>query len=347
MIANIYPFKYTVGGWTHHYTQILKVLHSLGYTNKIGTQKPKDDLEWLQDMSRQGVSQSFRDWSQLDLENGDVNIFNHCIAEDLQKEFNLGHNRNIIVKPTGPTKRHFTLDLMGYASYSSICYKEPCLDNIDPTSYYNKEVRLIVSEKSNKWGNAKVSHQNFTRSVRVDVKIPENHILILGQKSTDEVVTRFSFGNHHEKLLGIIETAVKYTTLPIVVREHPLHPFPRDMAIKLKSYKKVLLLKKHYSIHDILPKTKVAILENSTAGLECLMHDVPIISYGYPEYHWVTYDLRHLVKLPHAIETIDSWWDKDKARKWLTWYATQYACNDYVSTKRRLLTLLEEIKNIS
>ena len=93
------------------------------------------------------------------------------------------------------------------------------------------------------------------------------------------------------------------------------------------------------NIHDILPKTKVAIIENSTVGIECLIYDIPVISYGYPEYHWVTFDLRHLMQLQNAVSNL-SWWNKSSSRQWLTWYCTKYQCWDSQSTLRRLEELL-------
>ena len=93
------------------------------------------------------------------------------------------------------------------------------------------------------------------------------------------------------------------------------------------------------SIHDILPKTRVAIVENSTAGLECMMHEVPVISYGYPEYHWNTKELRHAIHINSLVKDI-SWFSKQNNRKFTTWYLRDYLCYDVDSTTARLKSLL-------
>jgi len=93
------------------------------------------------------------------------------------------------------------------------------------------------------------------------------------------------------------------------------------------------------SIHSILPYTKVAITENSTAGIECMMHDVPIISYGYPDYHWITNDLRILTKLRNSVDDL-TWFNKEKSRRFLCWYVFDYLCYDIPTTMRRLEEIL-------
>jgi hypothetical protein len=72
------------------------------------------------------------------------------------------------------------------------------------------------------------------------------------------------------------------------------------------------------------------------------MHEVPIISYGFPEYHWVTKQLQSLTQLPKLCNDI-SWHKKEKAMKFIYWYINDYLCYDVESTKNRL----NEIFNIS
>ena len=87
-------------------------------------------------------------------------------------------------------------------------------------------------------------------------------------------------------------------------------------------------------IHDFLPKTRVAILENSTAGIECMMHGVPIISYGWPEYHWVTQKLQSLTQLNELVSDL-SWHYKSDTEQFIHWYINRYLCHDLKSTQRR------------
>ena len=93
------------------------------------------------------------------------------------------------------------------------------------------------------------------------------------------------------------------------------------------------------SIHDFLPKTRVAILENSTAGIECMMHGVPIISYGWPEYHWLTKQLQSLTQLDEIVTDL-SWHSGVSQSMYINWYINKYLCSDIASTKNRLQQII-------
>ena len=52
-------------------------------------------------------------------------IYNHTNIEELKNEnYHLG-KQTIILKPTAPTPDYFSIDSLGYASYSSIAYDKP------------------------------------------------------------------------------------------------------------------------------------------------------------------------------------------------------------------------------
>ena len=101
-------------------------------------------------------------------------------------------------------------------------------------------------------------------------------------------------------------------------------------------------------IHDFLPHARVAILDNSTSGIECLMHEVPIISYGWPEYHWVTKKLQSLTQLSTLCTDVDNWSTphfKEDARNFVYWYINDYLCHDTHSTVKRLEECLDVFKS--
>ena len=160
----------------------------------------------------------------------------------------------------------------------------------------------------------------------------------------DETVRNFSFGNHWDKLRSIVNQLWR-SNQKVVVKVHPhLINEAKDWNFYLDTIKDwqahgIVVLYNKESLYDILPKTKVAILENSTSGMECMMHDVPMITHGYPEYHWVSKDLRHLNMLNNYIEDL-SWFNKENSRKWLTWYCTQYLCYDKDSTLKRIKEII-------
>ena len=70
-----------------------------------------------------------------------------------------------------------------------------------------------------------------------------------------------------------------------------------------------------------------------------MMHNVPIISYGYPDYHWITKDLRILTELKGYIKDL-SWYNADQSQQFLIWYIYDYLCNDIPSTYNRLGEIL-------
>lgn len=275
-----------------------------------------------------------------------IYVYNHLTIEELkQTNFNLG-KKTLIIKPTGPTPKHFTIDTLGYACCSSITYKKPNYEEItkkEANDFFNNEIKKYKEKRIHKWSDT--NEVNFSND---KIKLPKEHILVMGQMPGDETVTKFSFGNHWEKLKSIVES-VKYLG-EVVVKLHPSliievkksKVFSWDFYLKtIKKWQSegITVLYEQESLYDVLENTKVAIIENSTSGVDCMMHDIPIISYGYPEYHWITKDIRHLIQLRDAIEDM-SWFNKVNSRKWLTWYSKKHQCYDYQSTKNRILEIM-------
>ncbi len=259
--------------------------------------------------------------------NPDVNIYNHCYQAEVST------NNNIIFKPTAPTSKHFALDTIGYANSSSIAFKEPDWFLV-PTKENLDYIQSLVKAKSNKWDESILLKWKKAKD------IAEDHILIIGQVPSDETVNGFGFGDHFKKLSMIVDSLQKEN---IIVK---LHPSSR-MKIKGKVKDKVdkwiqdgIDVRTEYeSIHDFLPKTRVAILENSTAGIECMMHSVPIISYGWPEYHWVTNKLQSLTQLNELVSNL-SWHSETSQTMFINWYINNYLCTDIESTMKRLRQIL-------
>ena len=71
-----------------------------------------------------------------------------------------------------------------------------------------------------------------------------------------------------------------------------------------------------------------------------MMYDKPIISFCFPEYHWVTYDLRKTCDIWSALDL--TWFDLAAQRKFLYWYMEKYCFYDYNTAERRVKELLEE-----
>ena len=176
-----------------------------------------------------------------------------------------------------------------------------------------------------------------------DVKnVRDDHILIIGQMPEDETVHGFGFGDHWKKMCMIID---KLKDENLVIKLHPritkASHIIRDLNKQIDKWKDAghQVITGYESIHSVLHKTRVAITENSTAGIECMMHNVPIISYGYPDYHWITKDLRILTELKGYIKDL-AWYNADQSQQFLIWYIYDYLCNDIPSTYNRLGEIL-------
>lgn len=262
---------------------------------------------------------------QTTSDDADLHFYNHCHVSELNTE------NNIIFKPTAPTSKHFALDTIGYANSSSIAFKEPDWFQV-PTKENLEYIQSLIENKSNKWDDS------ILLKWRKAKNIADDHILIIGQVPTDESVNGFGFGDHFKKLKMIVE---KLKGENIIVKLHP------SMKIRGKDkdtidrwiQNDIDVRTTFESIHDFLPKTRVAILENSTAGIECMMHGVPIISYGFPEYHWVTKVLQSLTELENLVSDF-SWHSAVSQRMYINWYINNYLCSDIDSTINRLKKII-------
>ena len=267
------------------------------------------------------IRKSLNKLGHIESDNPDLNIYNHCHKSEIDTD------NNIIFKPTAPTSRHFALDTIGYANTSTLAYLKPDInDDIEQMDW--SSILELKNTKPNKWDDS------ILLKWRTAKNITDDHILIIGQMPDDETVNGFGFGNHVRNLEMIVDTLANEN---IIIKVHP-------------RYKNKILIKKWRdaghrvitafdSIHTILPKTRVAIIENSTAGIECLMHEVPIISYGWPEYHWATQKLQTLPQLKDLVNDL-SWYKPVYARQFIEWYINHYLCSDINSTIKRLKDII-------
>ncbi len=266
-------------------------------------------------------------------DNPDLHIYNHT-CRDLEPDM---PENSIIFKPTAPTSKHFQICDLGYANSSRITFEEPKYKdrNYDNTEW--NEIQDMVERRANKWDDSIMLKWPDAKNVKKD------HILVLGQMPEDETVMGFGFGDHWKKMCMVIDKLDGYNN--VVIKLHPKIDTARVRNLKKKieewEQKGHQVFRGWESIHSVLPKTKVAITENSTSGIECMMHDVPIISYGYPDYHWITKDMRILTNLREYVNDL-TWFNAENSRRFLCWYINDYLCCDIPSTFNRINQLLQE-----
>ena len=246
----------------------------------------------------------------------------------------------IIIKPTAPTSKHFALDPHGYANTSEIAYEEPFEYEHQKDMDWSI-IEDLIEKKSNKWDDSILLKWRPAKNV----KNREPFILVIGQKPEDETVKGFGFGDHWIKLSMIVDELTEARSVHennrVVVKLHPSWKSRGAVKDKIDHWIQcgVDVRTGYESIHDYLPYAKVAIVDNSTAGIECLMHQVPVISYGWPEYHWVTKKLQTLPQLHELVDDL-SWHNKNQANKFIYWYINTYLCHDINSTMNRLKDLI-------
>jgi len=249
--------------------------------------------------------------------------------------------KNLFFKPTVPERGYTTLDELGYGPYSSITYEKPKFDiysTEEINNFYETEVKNWIDMRSNKW---------FKDFNPVEKTIEEDdYYLIVGQCYGDEVIKRHEFGSYKEKVEQIIKEISRIdTTRKIIVKLHPYvngakEPMVGGFGEQIKSEiekisSSVVVYTGNLSIHDFLPKARCVFIANSGAGIEAMMHNKPIVSWGNPEYHWATYRLIHLADIIRAIR-VEDWFDKFKQQQFLYWYTKHYCFYNYESCYRRV-----------
>lgn len=276
-----------------------------------------DNFTKFEDVIKEALNQL----GHIESENPDLNIYNHCHRSEINTD------NNIIFKPTAPTSQHFALDTIGYANSSSLAFNNPGV-SIRIQKHNEDDIQSLINQRSNKWDDS------ILLKWRTAKNISDDHILIIGQMPDDETVNGFGFGDHIKKLEMIVD---KLSDENIIIKVHPRY----KNKILIKKWKDAghRVITAFDSIHTILPKTRVAIVDNSTAGIECLMHKVPIISYGWPEYHWATQKLQSLSQLKDLVNDL-SWHDPVYTNNFINWYIYDYLCSDIDSTINRLKDII-------
>jgi len=271
-------------------------------------------------------------------------IYNHTDASNIIGNV-VKANTNLFFKQTVPEVKYSTLDTLGYGPYSSITYKKPDFNSVDKQTvdnFFNTKVKKWITTKSTKWGKYFKNNEEVIKE--------NNYILVLGQCGGDEVVTRHDFGVYFVKLESVVRELSRITNEKIVVKLHPytdgLKATNDNLTQTLKAKlmnagNNVIVYTGMTNVHSFIEKSKCVILANSGSGFEAMMHNKPIISWGFPEYHWVTYDLRHLCDLKNAIQL--DWFNLESQRNFLYWYMEKYAFYDKETCFKRVSELWNDI----
>ena len=126
MIVNICGNRFTnlYKQWARAYHYLIKTFLELGY-----------DVHRSQHMD---WDSSFEIYNLPIIEEDSedyIYVHNHTWRRELDKQGFYTGIKLFIVKPTGPTTDHFTLDSEGYACSSSITYEKPDFENISSSLF--------------------------------------------------------------------------------------------------------------------------------------------------------------------------------------------------------------------
>ena len=271
----------------------------------------------------------------------DLVIYNHADISHLMGNI-VKAGRTWFLKPTVPDEVHSTLDPLGFGPYSSIAYERPDFENIhadEIAAFFTQKVSRWITNRITKWGSFDPAKEDIAA---------EDYYLVIGQCGGDETVTRHDFGSHFLKLEQVVRELVHIGDRPVIVKLHPYtdgkdaknNDFSLSLKQKIEAISpKVRVFNGKTSVHDFINYARCVILANSGAGFEAMMHHKPIIAWGFSEYHWVAYDLRHLADLTRATKL--DWFDAGRQDKFLYWYMERYCFYDLPTAKRRVKELLQ------
>lgn len=253
---------------------------------------------------------------------------------------------NWFFKPTVPDEWHTTLDELGYGPFSTITYQKPDFENVSDV-----EVNKFFETKVAEWKNLrKTKYGNYFKATEIDIT-DKDYFLVLGQCGGDEVVSKFDFGNYFSRLESIVKELVRISDRKIIVKLHPYTDgkdekntlYSTELKIRFEKISdKIKVFTGHSNVQNFIKNCYCVLLSNSGAGFEAMMYGKPIIAWGFPEYRWISYDLRHLMDLINAIDL--NWFNLQKQRKFLYWYMEKYCFYDQKTTDTRVEELLKNVR---
>jgi|TARA_R110000803_G_scaffold45438_6_gene95785 hypothetical protein len=255
----------------------------------------------------------------------DITIYNHA---DESYNYAEKGKYNWYFKPTIPTEDHATLDPMGYGSYTVATYSKPPFLQCklkDAQNFIDTKVKSWIDSGDSKWGKV----------LPVIDTEEKDYVLVLAQCEADYSVKRHDFGDYTTRINAIVDEILSCSNKKIIVKGHPycrvsiFNDDPRVQVVRGK-----------YSSHELIKYSYCVVLANSGAGFEALFHDKPVICWGYPEYHWVSYDLRHLCDMKRALKL--DWYNSGFVKLFLYWYFEHYCFFDSASATKRVRKLLDK-----
>ena len=309
--------------WAPIMNTIASAFMSKGYTC---TKDP--DLIWWQE--KDGIDISAPD-------EGDVHIYTDCTHDKPTV-------KGIHVGLCGPMPGYFTLSSIGTWPHLEPTYTRPELNFPSPGWPIGDTESIVNHIKTTKINHFHNRHLNVGKDSPI-ADVPDNHVLVIaGQMDT-------GWRNGWKRFGIILNKLLSEQDSPIVVKFDPRYLLNAKGELddsKVESNRamidsmegNVISLVGLESLHDVLPKSRVCIMDEMVENLEPFMYDVPIVTVGAPPYRHFVKQIHHEHELISAIDDV-SWHSSEKQRMWFDWFVANYACYDEESTLRRLEDFLE------
>jgi hypothetical protein len=331
-VAILWPywFKEMNGNWGVTITRIAKALQYYGF-----------DVFRREGLTGEGLEDC--PFCDRRIAAADVVVYNHTFSTHLRTSIPSKHSW--VMKMTPPSPEYATLDSWGYGPYMSCSYSRPPFDSLNTVEVDDFWTNVVPKVRNlTKWG------KRFS-----DLDIPEKDFIFFpSQCIDDEVVTKMYFGEYRKALINLVHESVWVGEgRDVVVKLHPYTdyraelqgrketPITDELEKALKGISKnVHVYRGGYHVGRFLDACHSVVVCNSGVGIDAMMRGKPVISWGYPEYHWATFDLRHACDLDRALKL--DWYDPNLARAFLCWFMRDFCFYDQESANRRVGELLQE-----
>ena len=162
------------------------------------------------------------------------------------------------------------------------------------------------------------NYSKFKQPEHKELTLPKDYVLYLCQIPHDETI------RYHSKVT--VEQAIESTCratqelgLPLVLKGHPVNPGSMESLKQIANKYKHTIWLDDVSIHQLIPDARAVVVVNSGTGLESLLHQRPVVTFGRADYDVVTNrveggNLRDLLERPkfnqEAVKNfIDRWYD--------------------------------------
>ncbi len=201
----------------------------------------------------------------------------------------------------------FTIDSRGWGASAS---NYPCrsLLESDTTGVGFDLLKTRINE----------NYSKFKQPDHKEIALPSDYVLYLCQLPHDETI------RYHSKVT--VEQAIEATCratqelgLPLVLKGHPVNPGSMEPLKQIANKYRHTTWLDDVSIHQLIPCARAVVVVNSGTGLESLLHQRPVVTFGRADYDVVTNrveggNLRELLERPkfeqEAVKKfIDRWYD--------------------------------------